>query len=125
MITKNKITSVKKDMLAFRQKITVLNDPELNLLTESNGFYSTSELRDLLFHVQEHRFTILQVSKIIDDLGLVFMGFEFADVKKILKKFGEIHPKSTSKYELEKWHDYELLNPNIFAGMYQFWCQKP
>ena len=27
-------------------------------------------------------------------------------------------------YDLEKWDVFEKENPHVFAGMYQFWCQK-
>ena len=27
-------------------------------------------------------------------------------------------------YDLEKWDTFEKENPKVFAGMYQFWCQK-
>ena len=52
------------------------------------------------------------------------MGFEFADVKKILDDFKATYFESDTKYDLDKWHDYENVNPNVFAGMYQFWTQK-
>jgi hypothetical protein len=67
-----------------------------------------STLRDLLFHVQEHRFTIPQIDASLTQLGLVFCGFEN---KKVL-------------YDLEKWDTFEKENPRTFATMYQFWCQK-
>jgi hypothetical protein len=87
-------------------------------------FYSASELRDLLFHVKEHQFSLPQIERILMQLGLVFIGFEFSD-KTAKKNFKKFEPKQSSINNLHKWHDYELLNPNIFAGMYQFWCQKP
>ena len=40
-------------------------------------------LRDLLFHVQEHRFTIPKIKDCLAQLGLTFCGFE-AD-KKVQK----------------------------------------
>jgi len=27
-------------------------------------------------------------------------------------------------YDLKAWDVFENANQNIFAGMYQFWCQK-
>jgi hypothetical protein len=80
-----------------------------------------SELRDLLFHVQEHRFTIPQIKKCLDDLGLKFCGFE-AD--KIVQCFQLENAGADDLYNLDKWNLYEEANPNSFVGMYQFWCQK-
>jgi hypothetical protein len=35
------------------------------------------ECRDLLFHVQEHRFSLPQIGATLEELGLDFVGFEF------------------------------------------------
>ena len=43
----------------------------------TQDFYSTSRIRDLLFHVQEHRFTIPTLIKIFRDFNLEFIGFSF------------------------------------------------
>ena len=42
----------------------------------SSDFYSTSDCRDLLFHVQEHRLTIPQIAAFLADNALDFIGFE-------------------------------------------------
>ena len=44
-----------------------------------SDFYSMSECRDLLFHVQEHQFTIPQIEATLQELRLEFLGFEIAD----------------------------------------------
>ena len=41
-----------------------------------NDFYSTSECRDLLFHVQEHRMTLPQIKAFLAAQDLQFLGFE-------------------------------------------------
>jgi hypothetical protein len=78
-------------------------------------------LRDLLFHVQEHRFTILQIKSCLSDLGLKFCGFEG---DHIIDHFKLINANDADIYDLDKWNDYEQKNPSSFIGMYQFWCQK-
>ena len=124
IIAEKNIASDKEEMLKFRRQITELNDPEFNLLKMLTDFYSTSELRDLLFHVQEHRFTIPQISEALDELGLIFMGFEFINTKKTIDAFKKAYPKEGAIYDLDNWHEYETLNPRLFASMYQFWAQK-
>ena len=48
-----------------------------------NGdFYYTSGARDLLFHTQEHLFTIPKISKILKDFNLEFLGFLLDDHTK-------------------------------------------
>ena len=87
----------------------------------SLDFYSLSTLKDLLFHVQEHRFTISQVKDYMDRLGLKFCGFE---APRILSHFKQTNTNKDAPYDLGKWQAYEEANPRAFAGMYQFWCQK-
>ena len=110
-------------MTKFRRKISKLDDVKFNIIKKDNDFYSTSTLRDLLFHVQEHRFTIPQISAALDELGLAFMGFEFSDKIK-MKDFKIAYPEDGAIYDLDKWHEYETQNPDLFVGMYQFWVQK-
>ena len=91
------------------------------LIIQSPDFYSLSTLRDLLFHVQEHRFTVTQIKDCLNKLGLKFCGFES---KNIVSSFTKINTNKGDPYDLDKWQAYEEANPRAFAGMYQFWCQK-
>jgi hypothetical protein len=84
-------------------------------------FYSLSELKDLLFHVQEHRFTIPKIQDCLSELGLKFCGFESS---QIVSQFKLTNTNTGDPYDLDRWHAYEEANPSTFAGMYQFWCQK-
>ena len=95
---------------------------DVKQLSASSDFFSLSEFRDLVFHVQEHRFTLPQIKNCLNELGLKFCGFENKDV---ISNFRELHGKEADIYDLELWHQYEERNPRAFAGMYQFWCQKP
>ena len=50
----------------------------------------------------------------------MFCGFEIGNIQNFKSKnFTE-----NALYDLEKWDTFEKENPSIFAGMYQFWCQK-
>ena len=80
--------------------------------------------QDLLFHIQEHRFTIPQISKALNELGLAFAGFEFNYTKKTIDTFKKAYPKEGAIYDLDNWYEYEISNPLLFARMYQFWAQK-
>ena len=84
-------------------------------------FYSLSEFRDLLFHVQEHRFTIPEIKKCMKKFNLSFLGFED---KKIRHKFASEKFDNMDMTDLDKWSEFENSNPDSFRGMYQFWCQK-
>ena len=108
-------------MKSFRTGVITSDLEHHNHIVNSPDFYSLSTLRDLLFHVQEHRFTIPKLKQCIEELGLKFCGFENASVvqKSRLTNIGPDDP-----YDLDKWQTYEEANPHTFAGMYQFWCQK-
>ena len=55
------------------------DDPLLARVARGEDFYSLSGCRDLVFHVQEQRFTLPQIAGLIERLGLQFIGFEFPD----------------------------------------------
>ena len=109
------------DFREFRRSIAESDNENHQLLTKSSDFFSLSMLRDLIFHVQEHRFTLPQIKNCLDELGLKFCGFENQDV---ISNFRELHDKESDIYDLELWHQYEKNNSLTFIGMYEFWCQK-
>jgi len=105
----------------FRRSLAESDDENNQQLTKSNDFFSLSTFRDLIFHVQEHRFTFPQIKNCLDELGLKFCGFTTKDA---ISNFMGFHGKDADIYDLALWHQYEKSNPRAFAAMYQFWCQK-
>ena len=105
----------------FRNDVIRSKAPHHQLIISSPDFHSMGSLRDLLFHVQEHRFTIPQIQQCLTELGLNFCGFE---VGAITQDFKRTNSGEDDAYDLIKWHAYEQAHPHAFAGMYQFWCQK-
>ena len=95
-----------------RQRIFALpaDDPARSV-TMLDDFYSASGARDLVLHVQEHRFTIPQLAAAIAELGVEFIGFQLPGRKVAMS--------------LEQWDAYETANPDTFASMYQFWIRNP
>ncbi len=109
------------DMRQFRQSMIESSKGSHQRLAKSPDFFSLSTLRDLIFHVQEHRFTLPQIANCLEELGLKFCGFENKD---IISDFRIFYKKDSDIYDLELWHKYEENSPKTFGGMYQFWCQK-
>ena len=109
------------EMKLFRSNVINSGLSHHNLVLNSPDFYSLSTLRDLLFHTQEHQFTIPQIKKCLNELNLKFCGFED---ETIVKKFKASNSGEFDVYNLDDWQIYEEANPRTFAGMYQFWCQK-
>lgn len=126
LISELSLSHTAKDMLQFRSAV-LESEGEMHskfgTLTNFNDFFSTSELRDLLFHVQEHRFTLPQINEALKVLGLTFVGFEFVH-ENIKKRFLRVCSAPQSVYSLDAWHEFELENTETFVGMYQFWVQK-
>ncbi|MDP4069518.1 Photosystem I assembly protein Ycf3 [Rhodobacteraceae bacterium IMCC1933] len=120
-ISKAGIGSSDAAMKSFRTTVMTSDQKHHKKILNSSDFYSLSALKDLLFHVQEHRFTIPQIQNCLTELGLKFCGFE-AD--KIVSHFKLTNTGASDPYNLDKWHAYEEGNPGVFIGMYQFWCQK-
>ena len=84
-------------------------------------FFKLASVRDLLFHEQEHRFNLIQISEILKKLGLRFLGMEVS--MPILTAFSSEYGESGMN-NLEKWHAFENRYPSAFTGMYQMWLQK-
>jgi len=92
-------------------------------VTRFTDFFSTSECRDLLFHVQEARMNIPAIKTVIAKHGLKFLGFEFS--KHALQQYrGRFAASGWSMNDLDHWHAFETKFPDTFSGMYQFWVQK-
>ena len=116
--------STPEDIRRFRQDLAVRNPGGvLQRLSQFSDFYSTSECRDLLFHVQEHRLTLGQIESFLADFGLQFIGFELE--REVLHRYRVRFPDDPSATNLRNWACFEADNPDTFAGMYQFWIQKP
>lgn len=94
-------------------------DP-LHSVTQFSDFFSMSECRDLLFHVQEHQFTIPQIAAFLGEAGFTFLGFETPARAHYLRRF----PDDRAATNLANWATFENENPATFAQMYQFWIQK-
>ena len=78
--------------------------------------------RDLCFHVQEHRYSLIQIKDLIASFNLKFLGFVIdpETKKKYIKRFHE----DNLHLDLNNWSKYEKDNPNTFKAMYQFWLNR-
>ena len=120
-IYKTGIKHTVKEMRSFRKDVISSKKQHHKEIKLRQDFYSISTLRDLLFNVQEHRFTISQLKQCLEELDLKFCGFEN---DSIVQKFRESNNGPNDLYDLDKWQSYEELYPRTFASMYQFWCQR-
>ena len=123
-INKKYFKNSSEDIRIYRQDIINENkNSSLQTMKFTPDFYSTSSVRDLLFHTQVHLFTIPQISKILKNLNLQFLGFINSDIT-LKTKFLRSFPEDKNNTSLDNWHQFEINNPKIFAKMYQFWIKK-
>jgi Tfp pilus assembly protein PilF/SAM-dependent methyltransferase len=108
---------------ARQDLIAIAADQQLLFVRDSWDFFSISECRDLLFHVQEHRMTLPQIKAFLAAENLHFLGFEL--VEPLWLAYGARFPDDPARTDLDNWHRFETENPRSFEGMYQFWVQKP
>jgi tetratricopeptide (TPR) repeat protein/2-polyprenyl-3-methyl-5-hydroxy-6-metoxy-1,4-benzoquinol methylase len=112
-----------EDIRLCRQElISFGDDTPLKRATEMPDFFSTSACRDLLFHVQEHQFTLPEISTFLNQNRLQFLGFETQG--RVRQGYRCRFPDDQTMTDLNRWHVFETENPAIFVGMYQFWTQK-
>lgn len=123
MIAIHGYASTPNDIRRFRQDLAAQGrTAELQWLCEMPDFYSTSECRDLLFHVQEHRLTLTQIESFLTEFGLHFIGFELDP--RVVHRYRKHFADDQSGTDLRNWAQFEAENPDTFSGMYKFWVQK-
>ena len=113
-----------EEIRRFRQEILAIDkEAPIRKLLNSVDFFSLSECRDLLFHVQEHRFTLSRIAQFLNENDLVFLGFDI--FPEILESYIKRFPQDEAATNLDLWDQFEHENPDTFGQMYQFWVQKP
>tara|TARA_Y100000816_G_scaffold218221_1_gene163265 strand:- start:261 stop:2357 length:2097 start_codon:yes stop_codon:yes gene_type:complete len=121
-VQKHKFESNVRDIRNFRELAkNNNNDNSFKKINFNFDFYSTSSLRDLIFHVQEHRYTIPKIQDLLKKFDLEFLGFTNSSIKK---EYSKIYPEDLKNTSLENWNNFEINNQDIFIEMYQFWVKK-
>ncbi len=112
------------DIRKFRQQVFAegAQGPHADLMG-STDFFSTSECRDLLFHVQETQLTLPGIRELLDTAKLEFLGFELG-IAEVEQGFRREYP-GAELTDLGAWNEYEQRHPHSFRAMYQFWCRRP
>ena len=98
------------------------NSERFSFLVNSADFFSISAVRDLIFHVQETRYTLEQIKEMLDRNKLQFNEFKLP--LKVIENYKKMFPEDTDLNNLDNWSRYEAENPSTFANMYQFSSTK-
>jgi tetratricopeptide (TPR) repeat protein len=99
------------------------DDSDMAAVAGGVDFFSLSSCRDLLFHVQEVRFTIAELAAAAGELHLTLLGFEPQD-PRLLEAFRAMHPDPVALRSWDAWAAFEARHPDSFAEMYHLWFQR-
>jgi len=123
-IAERKYTDTADDIRRCRQELAGFDaDTPMGSISKAVDFFSTSECRDYLFHVQEHRLTLPEIRIFLDENKLRLIGFDIEP--RIARQYRARFPDDEAMIDLNFWHVFETENPLTFLGMYQFLIQKP
>jgi SAM-dependent methyltransferase len=112
-----------EDIRTCRQEMmSPQNADTFRQVLSARDFYTLSECRDMLFHVQEHRYTLPHIKEDLRELGLIFLGFSIG--RSTANQYRQRFPEDVPQTDLDRWHIFETENPDTFSTMYLFWVQK-
>jgi len=110
------------DIRKLRQEIFALPSTHpVRPVCQIADFFTMSECRDYLLHVQETEFDLPGISAFLAESGIQFIGFETTAEGAYRQRF----PDDPNATNLDNWHSFEQENPATFVSMYQFWVRKP
>lgn len=124
LIQQKQIPATPAGIRAFRRRLLSSDaDDELSPLTSpASDFWTLSECRDLMFHVEEHHFTLLEIGALLANAGLEFIGLEPPhpmDYSRFVEEYGK-----GAVRDLAAWHRFESARPETFGGTYRLWARK-
>ncbi|MDX2145106.1 MAG: class I SAM-dependent methyltransferase [Rhodospirillaceae bacterium] len=99
-------------------------DHPLRRLTRRPDFYAGDSLHDLIFNVQEVRYTPAGLKRLIATTDLVFLGFNTVKPGR-LAEYRAAYPADPLGRNLDTWEAFDHTHPDTFQGMFQMWLQKP
>ncbi len=114
-----------KELRRFRADVLTLppHHPARAIVAKRDDFYNLSMLRDLMFHVREHAFTISEIVDALKSLRLQFGGFltDPETCARFRQRFGQ----NVNLASLDDWQIFEFERPDTFSAMYHFLVAKP
>lgn len=122
-ITDRGIEDSADSVRAFRQELIAApqGQPGTSLRT-SGDFYTLNNFRDLLFHVNEVPLALPQIKDFLAGQNLTFLGFEIPPW--VRHHHGDDMPAASEATDLDRWWQFEQAHPDVFQGMYVFWCRS-
>ena len=112
-----------KEIRRFRADAhKVLNKKDFERLVCIRDFYTAPECRDLIFHVQEHCYTLKQIKDFLGKLDHRLIRFNLS--LSIEQLYKQEFPEDNEFNNFKSLEKFEKSNPDAFITMYNFWSQK-
>lgn len=111
------------DIRRLRREIIDDDNSPFREVCTSRDFFTMSETRDLVFHIQEKTYTMIELKEIMEGLGLELMRLKLHS-REIVKTFKERFPDDPAMTGFENWDKYEDEFPRVFGGMYKLVCRR-
>jgi SAM-dependent methyltransferase len=107
---------------AFRAAVLAApdGDPVKKTLCGWDDFYSMSGCRDLVFHAEEHTFTLAELDALLEELGLRVVRLDIKNPAH-LAAYQQRFPDDPACTRLASWEALEHERPSLFASMYSLW----
>lgn len=97
---------------------------ELDILkSPASDFWTTSQCFELLLQTDEARFELPEISELLGDLRLDFLGLELA-IGFDRARFASEHPGPDAPSDLAAWAQFEGAHPDVFGDGYRVWARK-
>ncbi|MFA7276646.1 MAG: methyltransferase domain-containing protein [Pseudobdellovibrionaceae bacterium] len=110
------------DLRKFRREVILLKDNKpVQRCMKANDFFSLSECNDLLFHVQEHRYTAPMIWDMAHRHGLTPMRVQMPPDK--LRDFNTLFP-GESPLDPQRLERFEEEFPQAFLEMYHIYFKR-
>src|SRR5262245_58822092 len=110
-IAARRIGASADDIRPCRQDLMAMDgDGPAGRVAKLYDFFSLSNGRDLLFHVQERTTTVAEIADFIAQENLEFLGFETDPATQ--RAYSARFPNDASRTSLANWHAFEQDNPD-------------
>lgn len=114
-IAKENMGSSAQNMRYMREVIMDHPDEVMRKCMSAGDFFTLSQCRDLIFHVQEHRFTIPKIKDLLERNNLLFLGFFDLSQYKV-QQFQERFSDENAHQNLDCWEIFEKEQPDLFIN---------
>jgi 2-polyprenyl-3-methyl-5-hydroxy-6-metoxy-1,4-benzoquinol methylase len=123
-IAEHGLKDVIEDIKSYRATVFNMDESDpVKRISKHLDFYALSTCRDLVFHCMEHRYTMLQLEEIFDDLALELVSIRTFH-PSIKQQYIEMYPDDPMCVNFKNWHEFEEMHPLSFTAMYNFVCGR-